>query len=435
MFRTLTICLILLFFALCPASAIASKIVPDAPEIEHFTLKYSPADIAKWSPSSIDGVACIISPPIVAPPGSEINFHTAKAETTGPGSFKLSIGYSQTPNLQEVIAKRRLHSKLKPLNSTTQINVTSPYKGQRYAWLLLQPASGIRVKSITYSHWRGKNTLFGHTAGVFTFAGAQLPYRIMYPRNYNPARSYPLVLTVSGSGGVGSDNDRSLEQVGCARAMFTNYYHNTSYECFSLVPQIPPMETVPAPYYPKGKFGAPNIHHPDWPAVNENGWYTQATLALIRELVAGDCINIDSDRIYYTGFSYGGKACFEFLKADPDLFAAAICVAGWPIGAVGSDPTGPFLLELQRQVQRYKQVPIRIFAGSEDPMRFGSKAAHAEIAAQGGDSLYIEFPETAHVPSANKVWTNVRYIAWLFANNKERSKMRYTPKSGIPVSN
>lgn len=435
MSRALIFCLIILLCALCTTAAIAANPPPPVPEIAYITQKYSPADIAKWSPSSIDGVACIISPPIVAPPGCEMNFHTVEAETTGPGTVKLSIGYSQAPNLEEVIAKRHLHSTLQPLNSATQINVTSPYKGQRYAWLLLQPASGVRIKSITYRHWRGKNTLFGHTAGVFTFAGTRLPYRIMYPRNFNPARSYPLILTVPGSGGVGDDNVRSMEMVICARYMFTNYYYNTSYECFSLVTQVPPLENIPAPYYPKGNPGAPTRYHPDWPAVNEKSWYTQATLALIRELTASDYINIDRNRIYFTGFSYGGKACFEFLKADPDLFAGAICVAGWPIGPAGSNPTGPFLLELKRQVQRYKQVPIRIFAGSEDPMHFGSQAAHAEIAAQGGDSLYIEFPKTAHVQSANKVWANIKYITWLFANNKERLKMKHTTKSGVPVPN
>jgi hypothetical protein len=89
-----------------------------------------------------------------------------------------------------------------------------------------------------------------------------------------------------------------MEMVGCARKMFTNYYDNTSYECFSLVTQIPPVKNVPAPYYPKGNLGAPTRYHPGWPAVNENGWYTQATLALIRELTASDRVNIDRNRIH-----------------------------------------------------------------------------------------------------------------------------------------
>ena len=36
-------------------------------------------------------------------------------------------------------------------------------------------------------------------------------------------------------------------------------------------------------------------------------------------------IPIDPNRLYFAGFSYGGKACWEFLKAAPDLFAAAMC--------------------------------------------------------------------------------------------------------------
>ena len=166
-------------------------------------------------------------------------------------------------------------------------------------------------------------TLYGHAAGVFQYAGAKLPYRLMYPKNYHPLRSYPLVISVSGSGGVGSDNSRSMEMITLARYLYTQYYHDNALECFSLVPQIPPQNAIPAPFWPKGNRGAPTKFHPDWPAVNAGGWFTSASIRLIKELAVSRDINIDINRIYMTGFSYGGKACWEFLKAEPRIFAAA----------------------------------------------------------------------------------------------------------------
>ena len=62
--------------------------------------------------------------------------------------------------------------------------------------------------------------------------------------------------------------------------------------------------------------------------VNADGWFVQGSLALIQEMIKDAQYNIDPDRVYYSGFSLGGKACWEFLKAGPDVFAAAFCGAG-----------------------------------------------------------------------------------------------------------
>ena len=414
-------CLAILLWITHPAAAYST---PAKPQIVRITKEYSAADIAQWTPSTVDANPCLISPAIGSPAGCEVNFHKVKVNFTKAETIKMSIGYSDKPNLQNVIERSNLHTSFKTLKSGNQLEATSKYKGQRYAWLFLQPSHNVRINSIEYEYSLSKATLYGHGPGKHSFANHDLPYRIMFPRNYDPAKKYPLVISISGSGSIGTGNRRSMEQVILARYLFTSYYHNPQFECFSLVTQIPPLESIPAPYYPKGQLGAPTKYHPDWPAVNENGWYTQATIDLIRNLIDDKNISIDPDRIYLTGFSYGGKACWQFLKADPNLFAAAVPVAGWPIGPVASTPTGQYLTELKYEVKAYKHVPTRIFAGEEDVMRFGSKAVYEEIAKTGGDSLYIEFPKTNHISSAAKTWANKKYITWLFANKKGRPSFR-----------
>ncbi len=54
-------------------------------------------------------------------------------------------------------------------------------------------------------------------------------------------------------------------------------------------------------------------------------------------------------------------------------------------------------------------------------MRPGSQAVHKEIQAQGGKSVYVEFPNTDHVASAGKIWTDRKQIKGLFEQNRSKN--------------
>jgi len=243
----------------------------------------------------------------------------------------------------------------------------------------------------------------------------------MAPKNYNPRKSYPLVLTVSGSGGMGSDNSKNMEMVGLARQLFIKYYNDEKFDCFSLVPQVPTSKTIPAPWHPKGPKGTPDIYHSSFSMVNENSWYTQATLALIQSMIKDLSCNIDPDRIYFSGFSLGGKACWEFLKGGREIFAAGLACGSWPIGQPYSEPSQAQLARLKLEVKRYKHIPVHIFAGEADNMKLPSKILNEIIIDQGGKSTYTEFPKASHVSSANKVWANTKYIEWLMKQNRSEN--------------
>ena len=82
------------------------------------------------------------------------------------------------------------------------------------------------------------------------------------------------------------------------------------------------------------------------PEASDSG---QATLALIEELIAQK--NIDADKIYLIGLSMGGFGVWDFSARRPDLFAAAIPMAGY------SDPN---------QIEKIKHIPFWIFHGAID---------------------------------------------------------------------
>ncbi len=399
---------------------------PPKPKRDEAQTVYTASQIAKWEPRTVDGKACMVSPMINFGKGVELNHHRVTVTYSG-GSVELSLAHSSSRKLETAIAKRHLHSRLRPVKSGVETKIASSYKGEWYAWVIVRAVGGARITGADHTCWRGKGTLYGHGPGEFKFAGGLLPFRMMLPRNYDPRKKYPLVVSVSGSGGVGEGNVRNLEKVILARHLFVDYLDEKDFECISLVPQIPSGKTVPKPYWPKGPLGKPTpIYHPDWPAVNENGWYVQASLALIKDLSGPGGPGVDPDRIYFTGFSYGGKACWEFLRAGRELFAAAICGAGWPVGRAFSRPAGPLQARLKLEFSRIKHIPVSIFAGQEDPMRYGSAAAHAEMTAQGGKSSYVEFPKTSHVGTAGGIWRNRKHIRWLFEQNRKKN-----PKPGV----
>jgi poly(3-hydroxybutyrate) depolymerase len=386
------------------------------------TANFTGADVAGWTQLTADGRKCRASSALSVPPGHEINLYRVTVAFSGRGLVELSVAHHNQDDLAQAIGTKNRYSWWKQLESGKQVRASSRFHSERFAWIVLRVYGDVRVDEVSFACWRGQGTVRGHVAGTFEFAGAKLPYRLMYPRNYDPSRAYPLVLSVSGSAGVGSDNVRSMEMVTLAYWLFTGYYPNPKLACFSLVPQIPPSNVPPAPYWPKGESGKPTMpYRPDASMVNENGWYAEATLALIRALIDSKETHVDPGRVYCTGFSYGGKACWELLKADRRIFAAAACGAGWPIGPAYSKPAGELRERLKLEVSRYKHVPVHAFAGGKDAMRLGSRAVCEEIVAQGGKATYVEFRETAHAATAGKCWGDRQYVEWIFRQNRKNN--------------
>ena len=409
-----------------PAETPASVHKPPTSGWDEVTKTYSGEEFLAWPAGQVDGKPARVSPTVAMPSGYEVNHHRVTVSFDGAGKVELSVAHHTKDRLDEAIESKSLHTPFQSLKSGQEVVVSSSYKAECCSWLMVRTAGDVKITGVRDSFWRGKGTVFGHSPGVFEFAGGKLPYRLMYPRDYDPKKAYPLVLSVHGSGGVGTDNVRSMENVILARYLFIRYYQDKELECFSLVPQIPSDKAIPKPYYPAGDKGAPvQRYHPDWPAVNENGWYVQATLGLVRRLVEDKQINIDPDRLYFTGFSYGGKACWEFLKAGRTVFAAGMAGAGWPIGPARSMPGRLELERLKLEVQRYKHIPVYVLVGERDDMRRGSQAVHQLILDAGGKSSYVELPKASHIGAAAKIWGNREYVAWLFKQNRKNN-----PKGG-----
>ena len=413
------------------AEDIANEIVPPLDAVSHLVNQppyerhqldttIDVSKIASWEVMEISEKQTRIVPVIVADKNYEINLSELTAIFEGEGTLEAELVYYYSNDLKKAIEKKSFTG-FKKIVSGKKVSFSNRYKSARYVWIVLSAKGKIKLTGLTHSCNTVKNGLYGHIPREYRFAHGSLQYRILYPHNYDPNRKYTLVIGVHGSGGVGSDNRKSMEMTNLARFLYTSYYMEPELECFSIVPQIPDDKSIPAPYYPNGNTGVySRTYHPaiSLSAVNATGWYTQATLTLVHEMLKSSELSIDPDRVYYTGFSYGGKACWEFLKADPELFAGAVCVAGWPIGMPYQAPNEIQFEQLKKEVAGYKDVPVYITAGERDGMRLGSKVVYEEILNQGGKSIYKEIPGADHVGSAIKTWSDSEIVKWLFEQRK-----------------
>ena len=134
--------------------------------------------------------------------------------------------------------------------------------------------------------------------------GITLKYNLYIPKNYETNRSYPLVLFIHDGGVVSTDPRITLIQ-GLGGVIWATPSEQAKHETFVLAPQY---STV---------------------IVNDNSETTRdldVTVALVKALVSQ--YNIDKNRLYTTGQSMGCMASIEMLTKHPDLFAAALLVAG-----------------------------------------------------------------------------------------------------------
>lgn len=134
--------------------------------------------------------------------------------------------------------------------------------------------------------------------------GIALKYNLFIPKNYDASRSYPLVLFIHDAGATSTDPQKTLTQ-GLGAVVWATPSEQAKHECFVLAPQF---STV---------------------IVNDESEATKelaGTVNLVGALASQ--YNIDADRIYATGQSMGCMASIEMIIRYPDLFAAALLVAG-----------------------------------------------------------------------------------------------------------
>ena len=241
-------------------------------------------------------------------------------------------------------------------------------------------------------------------AKTYSYKGKELPYRILYPENFDTSKKYPLHLFLHGAGERGSDNQAQLVH---GSDLFVKM--NEQYPAVVIFPQCPKGDYWADVEVTRGE----NQNVFKYPASPTPTWAMQAVTTLLEETLEESYI--DHNRIYLGGLSMGGMGTYELLASKPDTFAAAtaICGGGYPANTA-------------RWAQ---QTPVWIFHGEVDavvPVIY-SQLMVESLLQNGQTPRFSLYPNVNH-----DSWTNAfnepDFFSWVYGHTKETGDPADTPE-------
>lgn len=224
--------------------------------------------------------------------------------------------------------------------------------------------------------------------------GQALPYKILFPENFDPAESYPLFLFLHGAGERGTDNKAQI----------------THGEQLFLSDDLLKQAIVIAPQCPEEDYWV-NIVRP----VNDNAHRVfpesapiSISLMSVKELLDSFIAlgMVDESRIYGAGLSMGGFGILDLAMRYPDFFAAVEPICGG--------------VNVNRVASYSGPTAFRFFHGLRDdivPPRF-SHDAYRALQEKGVESYLVEYPEANH-NSWDSAFLEPDFIVWLFKHKNK----------------
>lgn len=226
--------------------------------------------------------------------------------------------------------------------------------------------------------------------------GEVLPYRILYPKNYDAGKKYPLVLFLHGGGERGNDNEKQLVH---GVKVFLEPENRERFPAIVIAPQCP------ADSY----WGSVKFERTKYPLEMDFNYQYDITtgLRLAMELTKHTIKEeaVDKNRIYITGLSMGGMGTLEAVYRFPKRFAAAVAVCG------GAD--------VAAYKKKHAKIPFRLYHGEVDGVVAvdHSRALYAKLQELGAQVTYKEYPGVNH-NSWENAYAEDDLLPWLFAQNR-----------------
>jgi predicted peptidase len=224
-----------------------------------------------------------------------------------------------------------------------------------------------------------------------------LPYRILYPDNYDKSKEYPLILLLHGGGERGNDNEKQLVH---GAKLFLNEDNRKAYPAIVLVPQCPEdsywaavkIDRSTQPFNITFDYTAP----PQWPLVAAN--------ELVKKVANEE--GVDKSKIYITGLSMGGMGTFESIYRFPDLYAAALPICG------GGDTNA--------YDKRVRKTAFWIFHGADDAVVDVklSRQMVEKLKSLKTKNQYTEYPGVNH-NSWENAFADPAFLSWMFQHKRK----------------
>lgn len=227
--------------------------------------------------------------------------------------------------------------------------------------------------------------------------GLELPYRILYPENYDKNKKYPVILFLHGAGERGNDNEKQLVH---GAKLFLQEENRKKYPAIVLFPQCAEDSYWSNVTVDRSKNPFTLTFDYTKPATSA----LTAAIELVKKVIKEE--GGDASRMYITGLSMGGMGTFEAVYRYPDLFIAATPVCG------GGDDV--------HYDDRVKKVAFRIYHGDVDAVVDvkESRKMNEKLVSLGIPTSYKEYPGVNH-NSWDNAFAEPDFISWFFKYKKK----------------
>jgi predicted peptidase len=236
-----------------------------------------------------------------------------------------------------------------------------------------------------------------------------MPYRLFVPEMTEARALYPLVLFLNGGDRTGVDNESQL--LGSEGAtVWAKPCEQAVRPCFVLAPQSRPVAGARGGE-PLGGFGITRnaLGERFMDEVLEPSADVQVAAEML-DSVLDEFPQVDRRRVYVTGLSQGGFGTWNIACLRPELFAAAVPIAG------GGDP---------RKLHAISHLPVWAFHAERDPVvPVGySRRSVAALQSAGGSPRFTEYPAgTDFEPHEHAAWVyayaDEALRIWMFNQRK-----------------
>jgi predicted peptidase len=247
-----------------------------------------------------------------------------------------------------------------------------------------------------------KKKLYDHSLDVyqkkeFVYDGNTLPYRILYPVNYDKSKKYPMLLFLHGSGERGKDNER---QLAWGSKLFLTEENRKNFPVIVVYPQCPEesfwavvkIDRTTTPFKIEFDYTAP----PNWPLAAAN--------ELVKKLSNEEAV--DKKQVYISGLSMGGMGTFESVYRYPGLYAAALPICG------GGD--------VKKYDNRVTGTAFWVFHGAADAVVDPklSREMVEKLKSLKAEVKYSEYPGVNH-NSWDNAFAEPDYLSWMLKHKKK----------------
>jgi len=229
----------------------------------------------------------------------------------------------------------------------------------------------------------------------FISKGDTLRYRILYPKNFDSNKKYPVILFLHGRGESGNDNEKQLTH---GAKLFLNENFRNSNEVITIFPQCAENS-----YWANVEIET--VNNKRFFTFVKGGEPTKA-MSLLLQFTNQFFKNefVEPTRIYVGGLSMGGMGTYEILRRKSKTFAAAFAICGG---------------DNVKNAKKYKHVPLWIFHGGLDDVvtpQF-SYGVYRALKNLGNEPKFTLYPKANH-NSWDNAFAEPELLPWLLSHKK-----------------